>query len=221
MLIRKQYSGRKITDITDITVVTDFIENWHLQDHGRLSEVLWCCGVLCGCMRVLCCVMHCELCCLVCCVVVVLCVVCCVVCGCFISLFFFSILFFLFLALSLFLSCSFLFLSCLPLSLLSSLLANKHCVKHWSTNMTSNFEAFACDLEQGRCTALASQFTASLPPPLPSLLPSPPLPTHKNKGRELFITGIFPARELFCITVLFSIRKKSTPGEIADITVWY
>ena len=92
------------------------------QDHGRLSEVLWC---------------------VVCCVVwvqegVVLCdelcvvlfgvlrgggVVWCVVCGCFISLF-------LALSLSLFLYCSFLLLSCLPLSLLSSLLANKHCVKH-------------------------------------------------------------------------------------------
>ena len=34
------------------------------QDHGRLSEVLWCvvCCVLCGCMRVLCCVMSCVLC---------------------------------------------------------------------------------------------------------------------------------------------------------------
>ena len=34
------------------------------------------------------------------------------------------------LSLSLFLSCSFLLLFCLPLFLLSSLLANKHCVKH-------------------------------------------------------------------------------------------
>ena len=63
-------------------------------------------------------------------------VVCCVVCGCFISLFFLSILFFLFLALSL----SFLFFPSSVLSsssllsssssLLSPLLANKHCVKH-------------------------------------------------------------------------------------------
>ena len=88
--------------------------------------------MLCGCMRVLLCD---ELC-------VVLFgvllggVVCCVVCGCFISLFsqFSSFSF----SLSLFLSCSFLILFCLPLSLLSfsylsllsSLLANKHCVKH-------------------------------------------------------------------------------------------
>ena len=72
-------------------------------------------------------------------------VVWCVVCGCFISLFlslslsslFLSILFFLFLALSLFFlvlsffCLVFLFLFfLLPLSLLSSLLANKHCVKH-------------------------------------------------------------------------------------------
>ena len=33
-------------------------------------------------------------------------------------------------SLSLLLSCSFLILFCLPLSLLSSILANKHCVKH-------------------------------------------------------------------------------------------
>ena len=45
-------------------------------------------------------------------------------------LFFFSILFFLFRALSLLLSCSFLILFCLPLSLLCSILANKHCAKH-------------------------------------------------------------------------------------------
>ena len=65
------------------------------QDHGRLSEVLWCvvCCVLCGCMRVLCCVMSCVLCDELCCVVVVLCGVWCVC-------------FFLFLYFSLFLSFS-------------------------------------------------------------------------------------------------------------------
>ena len=42
----------------------------------RGGGVVWC--VVCGCMRVLCCVMSCVLCCLVCCVVVVLCGVWCV-----------------------------------------------------------------------------------------------------------------------------------------------
>ena len=50
------------------------------------------------------------------------------------------------------------------------------------------------------CTAIGS-----LPPPLPSLLPSPP-PLLKEK-RELFITGIFPARNLFFITVLNKFQK--------------
>ena len=86
------------------------------QDHGRLSEVLWCvvCCVLCGCMRVLCCVMSCVLCCWVCCVVVVLCGVWVFFLSLSFSLsLFLSILFFLFLALSL----SFLFF---PSSVLSS-----------------------------------------------------------------------------------------------------
>ena len=81
------------------------------------------------------------------------------------------------------LSCSrsfFLFSSFL---LLSSLLAT-----------AANFEAFECDLAHGKCTAVGS-----LPPPLSSLLLS--LPPLLKKRRELFITGIYPARELFKITV--------------------
>ena len=35
---RKQYGGRKIRDITDVTVVT-VIKKWHWQDHGRTLEV--------------------------------------------------------------------------------------------------------------------------------------------------------------------------------------
>ena len=84
-------------------------------------------------------------------------------------------------------SCSFSFSS------LSLLLATKHYGKNRSTNTAANIEAFECDLAQGKCTAIGS-----LPPPLPSLLPSPP---PLLKKRKLFITGIFPARELFCITV--------------------
>ena len=95
-------------------------------------------------------------------------------------------------------SLSFLLLSSLPLFLLSSLLATKHCGKNRSTNTAANFEAFECDLAHGRCTAVGS-----LLPPLPSLLPSLPLLLLlKKKRRKLSITGIFPARELFFITVL-------------------
>ena len=135
------------------------------------------CGVLCD-----------ELCCLVCCVVVVLCVV----------WVFFPLNSLLSLSRSLFLSCSFLLLFCLPLSL--SLLSSSTTTV-WSTDQQTwrpTLTRFACDLEHGRCIALAFQFTASLPPPL---LSSPPLPTLK-KSRELYITRKFPARELFCITVL-------------------
>ena len=100
----------------------------------------------------------------------------------------------------------------LSLFLLSSLLATKHSGKNRSTNTAANIEAFECDLAQGKCTAVGS-----LPPLLPSLLPSPP-PLLKKK--ETFITGIFPARNLFCITV-FIYSKKSSPGEITVITVLY
>ena len=65
----------------------------------------------------------------------------------------------------------------------------------------ANFEAFECDLAHGRCTAVSS-----LPPSLPSLLPSLPLLLQKKK-RGLFITGIFPARNLFFITVCKLIPK--------------
>ena len=107
-------------------------------------------------------------------------------------IFIFSLLFFFF-------SCSFSYscsCSCsFSFSSLSSLLATKHCGKNRSTNTVANIEAFECDLAQGKCTAVGS-----LPPPLPSLLPSPPLLLNKKK-RKLFITRIFPARELFYITV--------------------
>ena len=115
--------------------------------------------------------------------------------------FYFSFfLFFLFLALSLsfFLVLSFFCLVFLFSLLPLSLLANKHCVKHWSTNVTSNFEAFACDLAHGRCSAVGSLLSP----------PSLPLPFQRTKkSRELFITGIFPARELFFITFLNKFQK--------------
>ena len=37
-LIRNQYDRRKITDITDVTVVTDLIKKRHWQDHGWMFE---------------------------------------------------------------------------------------------------------------------------------------------------------------------------------------
>ena len=88
---------------------------------------------------------------------------------------FFSLLFlFLFLLLLLLLLLLF-FLSLFLLSL-SPLLATKHYGKNRSTNTAANIEAFESDLAQGKCTAVGS-----LPPPLPSLLPSPP-PLLKKKG---------------------------------------
>ena len=140
------------------------------------------CGVLCWCwcwclVVVLCCVV---LCCVVWCGVMCMCV--CVFLCCFFS--FFSQFFFLFLALSLFLSSLFFplfsLLSSLPLCLLSSLLATKHYGKNRSTNTAANIEAFECDLAQGKCTAVGS-----LPPPLPSLVPSPPHLLKKRGGNFL------------------------------------
>ena len=64
----------------------------------------------------------------------------------------------------------------LSLFLLSSLLATEHYGKNRSTNTVANIEAFECDLAQGKCTAVGS-----LPPPLPSLLPSHPLLFSKKE----------------------------------------
>ena len=108
-------------------------------------------------------------------------------------LFFLSVLFLLFLALALsFFSLLSSLLFSLPLFLLSSLLAT-----------AANFEAFECDMAHGKCTAVGS-----LPPPLSSLLLSLPPLLKKKKRRELFITGIFPARNLIFITVLNLFQKK-------------
>ena len=79
----------------------------------------------------------------------------------------------------------------LSLFLLYSLLATKHYGKNRSYNTAANIEALECDLAQGKCTAVGS-----LPPPLPSLLPSPPLPSLKKKRgnfllQECFWRGIY------------------------------
>ena len=81
----------------------------------------------------------------------------------------------------------------LSLFLLSSLLATKHYGKNRSTNTAANIEAFEFDLAQGKCTAVGSL------PPSPLFSPSPP----QKKERRLFFRGIFPAKELFCIPVLY------------------
>ena len=168
--------------------------------------------VLCRCV---CCVLcGCVLCWCWCLVVVVLCcvgVVCCVggVCVCVFCLFlccfaFFSQFSSFSFLLSLFPSSLYLsffsLLSSLPLPLLSSLLATKHCGKNRSTNTAANFEAFECDLAHGKCTAVGS-----FPPPFTSLLPSLPLLLKKMEG--LLNTGIFPATNLFFITVLNKFQK--------------
>ena len=162
--------------------------------------VVWCvCVCVCCvvCVYMWCCVVVCVLC------GCVLCGWCAFLCFCVVLLFFFS-QFSLFLFLSAFplLSSLFCLLFLFHFSLLSSLLVTKHCGKNRSTNTAANFEAFECDLPHGRCTAVGS-----LPPSLPSLLPSLPLLLKKKKKRELFITGIFPARNLFFITVLNKFQK--------------
>ena len=57
------------------------------------------------------------------------------------------------------------------------------------------------------------------PPPLNSLLPSLPLLLLKT-SRDLEITGIFPARNLFLLQFKIN-SKKSPPGEITSVTVLY
>ena len=108
----------------------------------------------------------------------------------FLSYLYFSLFFFFF-----FFSCSFSYscsCSCyFSFSSLSPLLATKHYGKNQSTNTAANIEAFECDLAQGKCTAVGS-----LPPPLPSLLPSPP---PLLKKRKLFITGIFRRGNYFVL----------------------
>ena len=98
----------------------------------------------------------------------------------------------------------------LPLFILSSLLATNHYGKNRSTNTAANIEAFECDLAQGKCTV------GSLPPPLPSLLPSPPL-LLKKKGN--FLLQEYFRRGNYFVLQFYTNSEKSTPGEITVITV--
>ena len=118
--------------------------------------------------------------------------------------FFFSLIFLFLSSLSFSFSLFFFFFSCsfsyscscsFSFFLLYSLLATTHHGKNRSTNTAANIEAFECDLAQGKCTAVGS-----LPPPL---LPLPPFssPSNAQKREGTLITGIFPARNLFLITV--------------------
>ena len=79
---------------------------------------------------------------------------------------------------------------------LSPLLATKHYGKNRSTNTAANIEAFECDLTQGKCTAVGS-----LPPPLPSLLPSLP-PLLKKKKGTFYYRNISGEEFIFFITIL-------------------
>ena len=94
------------------------------------------------------------------------------------------------------------------------LLCCEHCTKHWSTNTAANIEAFECDLAHGRCTAVGS-----LPPPLPSLLPSLP-PLLKKKRENFFLQEYFRRGIYFYYSFLIN-SKKSPPGEITGVTVLY
>ena len=84
----------------------------------------------------------------------------------------------------------------LSLFLLYSLLATKHHGKNRSTNTAANIEAFECDLAQGKCTAVGS-----LPPPVPSLLPPPSLPSSKKREGTFYYRNI-SGKEFIFITVL-------------------
>ena len=63
--------------------------------------------------------------------------------------------------------------------------------RHQSTNTAADIEAFECDLAKDKCTAVGS-----LPPPLPSLLPSPP-PLLKNKKRGNFLLQEYSRRGIY------------------------
>ena len=157
--------------------------------------VVWCGVVLC-CLVVLCCVV----------LVVVWCGVVWRWCVCVSSLSFLSILFFLFLALSVsFLSffpsssllVSSLFSFLVSLSSLSLSFTPTNTVQSTDQqNMASNCEAFECDV------ARASHHW------------------HLSSQRELFITGIIPAMNLFFLRFFIN-SEKSPPGKITVITVLY
>ena len=136
----------------------------------------------------------------------------CVVCGeawHTLSLALFSSLFRFFL-LSLFFSLLFLFLSVAPslalalvisLFLLSPLLATNQPTRRPTSRHLN--------VIWRRASALQS---------VPSLLPSPP-PLLKNKKEEgtFFITGIFPARNLFFVTVLNKFQKTRRRGKLQSL----
>ena len=90
-------------------------------------------------------------------------------------------------SLSLFLSCSFLLLSCLPLSLLSS----------------SSFSSLFPSRQQTLCKALINVCMCSGARQVHSISFS----GTKKKVGNFFITETFPVRELFCLTVFILIRK--------------
>ena len=150
----------------------------------KTCGVVCCEPSVCVCTRVLCHVMSCVMSCLVCCVVVVLCGVWCV-----------GVLFLSF-SLSQFFSSSF-----------SSLFSSRH-------QTLLNFEAFACDLAHGRCTAVGYLLSSSpLPPPFPS-----PSNAQKKNERGNFLLQEYFRRGIYFLLQFFKFQKL---GEITVITVLY
>ena len=132
------------------------------------------------------------------CVLCVLCVVVVLLCWCFISLFL-SLSLFLFVALSL----SFLFFP----SVLSSSFSSLFFLFLFSLPFSPTNTVERTDQPTRRPTLrhlhviwrTAGAQQSVLSSPLPSLLPSLPLLLLKKKERDFFITGIFPARNLFLL----------------------
>ena len=185
--------------------------------HSRVCKCVFVCKCVCVCVCKCVCVCVCCVVCVYmwCCVVV--CVLCgCVLCGwcaflcfCVVLLFFcLSILFFLFLALSLSFSLLSLF------SLLSSVFSSSS-TSLFSLLFSSPNTVERPDQPTRRPTSRHLNVicrTAGAQQSVLSLLLSPPssllsLSSSKKKKRELFITGIFPARNLFFITVLNKFQK--------------
>ena len=78
----------------------------------------------------------------------------------------------------------------------------------------ANIEAFECDLAQGKCTAVGS-----LPPPLPSLLPSPP-PLLKKREGTFYYRNISGEEFIFYYSLKL-IPKNRRRVKLQGVTVLY
>ena len=108
-------------------------------------------------------------------------------------------------------SCSFSFSSFFP--------SHQQTLYKEPTNMASNFEAFECDVANGRFIATANELHGMFPPSS-SLLPPPSLP-HPEKKRGDFLLQEYFRRGIYFL-IQFSINsQKSPPGKITVVTVLY